>query len=756
MQHRRRIAIALISSAIVLLQIGVTRILSVVLWYHWAFFAISLAMLGLGAPGVWFAVRPMGAKVLRRLLLSAAVLIPPSVVALVALNQLFGSWAIVFCMLCLLPVFLSLGGAVCILLLEQEDVGKMYAWDLFGACVGAVLVVPAMTVFATPSLVAALAVLPLAALLCLPSATSRDRQASLAVAVMVGVSFLGGDLYTIGKTKSYREEGRLKPTLVRWTPTARLAVFPEIPWSPDAAFGWGVGSKATAAPKNMPKQMWLEQDASAGTPITAFDGDLSRLDYLFYDVTSAAYSWRKPASVAIVGTGGGRDILTALASGAKQVKAIELNGGIVDILTGPLKEFSGDVYGLPAVSTVVGDGRSVLTRSTARFDMIQISMIDSWAATAAGAYSLSENNLYTVEAYKLYLSRLKPRGLLSTSRWMGPQMGYEIMRLMILVKAALRESGSKSPDSQMVLLGAGKVASLIVARQPFTGSELERLRSLSQQRGFNLLYPSPHPLLKLVLEKEHRYFEPAGLDMRPPRDDRPFFFQVLSPLRSIPAQSKTLGINAQAVKTLRTLMLSMALVSLLLFFAPFLFKKKIRQQEGFWWGSLFFSAIGIAFMLLEVSWLQRFVRYLGHPSFAAAATLGYMLLGAGLGAWLSSRIPMATAKRWAFVVGCVTAALTAMQPSVFDWTIGFGLAVRLAVAGAFVLPAGLVMGAMFPLGMRAFAGPSRAWFWALNGCAGVLASVGSLAFALEYGFAAVGFTASGIYGAAWFALRQSK
>ena len=225
-------------------------------------------------------------------------------------------------------------------------------------------------------------------------------------------------------------------------------------------------------------------------------------------------------------------------------------------------------------------------------------------------------------------------------------------------------------------------------------------------------------------------------------------------MRPIPKLAKNLGFNAHGVVALRYLMITMVVLAVGLFFAPFLLRRRLVKGAGFWRGSIFFTAIGLAFMLIEVAWLQRFVRYLGHPSVATAATLGFMLLGAGGGSLTSARVGLVRWQKLAWLAAAVTLAMTLLQTWLFEATLGFELPLRLLVAGVLLLPAGWVMGLMFPLGMERFAEASRPWFWALNGCAGVLASVCSLALAMEIGFAAVSYLGSGIYLAAWWAIRE--
>jgi hypothetical protein len=763
---RRLAAIALVSAAVILLQVSVTRILSVVVWYHWAFFAISLAMLGVGAPGVWFSFVEQRERWLRPLLLAAALLVPAGVIAIVQATHLFPNTAILFCLAALLPAMLALGAAVCVLLLEARGaaIGRIYAFDLLGACVGALTVVPLLDRVPTPALAGSFGLLPLAAYALLGGA--RATAAGVAFALLGALAL--GTPFAVRHSKVYDEtRTRTTPIYERWTSTARITIFDNLFFfkDPKAVFGWGLGSRAPSG--TIAEQYWIEQDGSAGTPITRFDGDASHYEYLFHDVTTIGYQVRPPQRVAIVGSGGGRDILTALLAGAREIDAIELNGAIVEALRGPFAEFSGHVYDLPGVQAIVGEGRSVLTRSAGGYDLIQISLIDSWAATTAGAYSLSESNLYTIEAYRLYWSRLSERGQISTSRWAANAAGVglggaELPRLLLLVQAALRAEGVADPDAHLAVVQGGRVATVLMSRAPFGADERAKLRDIASARGFELLLPeSTAPdrsqLLRQVMDQGSSALRSEGLRLDPPTDDKPFFFQVMSPFAPLPERVvKQVGTNGEGVAALRALVIAMALVSIALFFAPFALGRRLPRGPEFWRGSGYFVAIGLAFLFVEVAWVQRLILYVGHPSHATTVGLAALLLGAGIGSSLSQRLGVSRGARLGLLLPVVVAGVNVALSSVFAATLGWPLAARVATSAAWLVPAGVLMGFAFPLGMMRFGDTARPWYWALNGVAGVLASTLSLALSMEIGFSRVAALGAGLYVAAWWLLRGAK
>ncbi|HUK65002.1 MAG TPA: hypothetical protein VLV15_16820, partial [Dongiaceae bacterium] len=511
------------------------------------------------------------------------------------------------------------------------------------------------------------------------------------------------------------------------------------------AFGWGMGSRYV--PRRI-EQVWLEQDGAAGTPITRVTGAPDELGHLYYDVTSLADQLQPPLHTCVIGAGGGRDVLAALGSGARDVHAVEMNPYIVRLVSGRFGEYSGDVYHARGVYAEVSEGRSYLTRTANRFDLIQISLIDSWAATAAGAYSLSENYLYTLEAYRLYWNRLTPTGMLSTSRWVT---SLEAVRLANLVREALSREGVADPKAHLAIAQGGQVATVLAARQPFTGARLDSLRAVCERRGFELLWPpdAAHPDsgdVGLVLDRGAEAFRARGVDVTVPVDDRPFFFHNVAVFGGrLRSESASFLNNARAVLVLRRLMVLVSLLAGLLFFLPFALRRALPREPGFWRGSAFFAAIGLGFMLVEIPVIQRMILYLGHPSHAITVVLASMLLGAGLGSLASSRLSGAAILAWgALLVGAIAVANVGL-PFLVTATIGWVWPARVLAASGVAAVLGLMMGFALPLGMLRFGDVGKPWFWAVNGACGVMASVCSLGLAMTFGFERVMWWGAGLY-----------
>jgi hypothetical protein len=752
--RRGHVAIGLVSASIILYEVAITRVLSVLLWYHFAFLSISLALLGVALPGVWFSVFPPRTSALKVALLSHGLLLPLS---LAALNYVGSSTAKpLWLMVALMLLPLLAGGSAIFLLLDEAKgraIGPRYASDLIGAALGALLIVPLLSSIPTPLVIAGAGLLPLIAL-----GVAVQRGALWAAGSSIAVALLlawGKPFEIIQVSKGDRSQFEL--LLRRWTPTALISVFR----APNASAGflWGTGTKFDRSTKDV-RQLWIELDGSAGTPITQLDHPPSELPHLDFDVTSAAYQLRPPKKVCVIGAGGGRDILTALRSGAENVDAVELNPGVIDAVSKDFGELSGDIYHRPGVHAFASEGRSFLTRNDDRYDMIQLSLVDSWAATAAGAFALSENNLYTVEAYRLYWRRLSDRGIVTTSRWLDGPAQIQCVRLMLMAKNALELEGVEHPEQHIALVGASKVGTVLVSKPAFDASTIAKLGEIAEARGFDVIWPVPKSVADKPLSIPAQamlsgpaFLEDWGLDIVPSTDDRPFFFQTLPLFGHIdPRARERLSFNEEAVVMLRWLIVGVSALSIVLFFLPLVLKRRIGSGRAFWRGSAYFLSIGLAFMLIEVPWIQRFILYLGHPSHATTVVLSALLLGAGIGSFLASKIEPARAKRLGLVLPLVLIAVTVLLGPLFEATLGLDLALRVMISIVLLAPAGLLMGIAFPIGMISFGDAHKPWFWAMNGAASVLASVLSVGLSMSLGFSTVLCFGVLFYVAAWIFL----
>jgi hypothetical protein len=558
---------------------------------------------------------------------------------------------------------------------------------------------------------------------------------SLVYAAALAATAIWGAPYQLRYARFYVEER--PPLYEKWTATARIAIFDHL--NPQF-LGWGMGARYRG--RSPGDHLWLDQDGSAGTPILAYTPGQPYPAYLAYDVVSAAYPIASPSRACIIGGGGGRDILKALQGGATDVEVVELNPYTVDAVSRVFKTQSGDPYHLPGVRSFVGEGRNHFSRSQNPCDVIEISQIDTFAASAAGAYALTENSLYTVEAIRMFWSHLTDRGVLSVSRWVAGPAWPESVRLVLLEVEALRQEGVAEPRNHLIVLAAGETANVLLFREVVTPRQLALAAGLAAEKGFVILWPVPPDRIDVSELTRALALGPQGMirrgyDVSPPTDDRPFFFQTLNILSGSSRAAEVGTEREQSVTLLRQLVMILSGLVVVLVVLPVAARGALPRGPHFGRSTLFFACLGFAFMFVEIPLLQRLAVYLGHPSYSTTVVLGSLLVGAGFGAWLAGRIPQARQRTTVFLVPLVVGTLSMLLLWLANATLGQPFGVRVAISVATLTVAGAMMGMPFPLGMANFDDRDRSWYWAVNGATSVLASVLALVVALIAGFGTV-------------------
>jgi len=468
-----------------------------------------------------------------------------------------------------------------------------------------------------------------------------------------------------------------------------------------------------------------------------------------------------PARALVIGGGGGRDIFNALDAGVRQVDVIELNQGIVDVVDRDLRRWSGSPYTLPRVHTSVGDGRSILAARDARYDEIHIGFTDTLSANSATAFALTENNLYTTEAFDEYLDHLGPDGILSVSR-LYRLVGDEALRATVLALESLRRRGVADPERNVVVLLGHDIlgelfGTVLVRPRAWTAAELDRMRALARRDGVQIA-SAPGGPYRLEWAGLHSAPSAASfcagyrMNVCAPTDDRPFFFNMrrLGDLGSAPPPGYLYSIDP-----FRVLILTLAIL-LVLSAIGFVLPLAVGRREGRPGAAAlsYFAFIGLGFLLLEVVLIQRFVLFLGFPTYALSVVLFALLVFTGVGALLAERLRArprpALVAALASVALLTVAAAFGLQPllrALIEWP----FAARVAVSVALLAPAGLGMGMAMPIGIRRLVEQHPRgvpWAWAVNGLTSVLASALAVAIAITAGFTAATLAACACYLAA--------
>jgi hypothetical protein len=493
----------------------------------------------------------------------------------------------------------------------------------------------------------------------------------------------------------------------------------------------------------------------------------------------------------VVGPGGGKDLLAAVVFGARKVDGAEINPLIKDVMTGDLRDFTGNIYDRPPVHVTVSEGRTFIARSSEKYDLIQISLVDTWAAASTGAYALSENNLYTVEAFLEYYSRLAPSGIFSMSRF-AFEPPRETLKVVALAREALKQSGNANISRSIIVIKQGVIATVLVKPGGFKQADLDLMKSVVGLLGFDTLYmpgvtpegaddtswfytdlpnsANPQELLKshppawyyhefLTCDDPDRFIATYPLDIRPTSDDRPFFFYLLPPWDFLDAlkfgKSYSAGYNSIAIFTLVSLLIiSIAVVIIFIILPLALFRRSdIRQNSRRKLRLLgYFVALGLAYMMIEIALMQHFTLFLGYPVYSLVAVLMSLLLFSGLGSGWSGRIAdHSIAKGIAQAVagiGLVAIVYILTLPMIFTGLIVLPDWARIAITVALVFPLGWFMGQPFPLGLRLAEREKLGiipWSWGVNGAASVLGSAFALACAIAIGYRLTLFAGVAVY-----------
>jgi len=738
------------SMATVVLELALTRLFSVLLYYHFAFMAISIALLGLGAGGL------LGYRISRdgtlerlggRLAFISSLNAVVTVFSLVIIlhNQLpvvtldstaLGRLATIY-IAATLP-FISSGIVLSVVIARAvENAGKVYFADLMGGSAGGLLLIPLLNILGAPNTIIVSATMFAASSIAWWSLRGRRQawRAMVAPAVLVAVMVANARLRFIDVI---RAKGRDLSDEVfnRWNSFSRVGVAQD----PDGLYiriDADAASRVAEVPlSNAP--YWRGE----------LEGHGSGVAHVLADRHHPGYT------ALIIGPGGGYDVARALAAGAGKVQGIEINPIIVrNVMLGVAKGMSHSLYARDDVAIAIGDGRSYIRRSRDRYGVIQATLVDTWASTAAGAFALTENNLYTVDAFQEYLRHLEPAGFLSVTRWEFEQP-REALRLVSLALAALVSEGVRRPASQILVVSderpnvSGSRTTVLVKRTPFTADDLAVVERLARQTGMVVLY-RPDRMVKTVFTDlvnapdVRRFQDDYPFDIAPVWDNRPFFFfNVRMPAitdlwnrRDSMDRKVNLGIMMLSCLVLISLLAVCVLLVLpARLGAPFPGGRRIRSLLAI------IAAIGLGYMLVEVACIQSFVLFLGHPTYALTVAVSVLLVTSGLGSlWtgrygnssLPAHLGRMTMLSAAYIV-ILGAAVTRVLPPLVYLPLGGRVVVSLII----LAPAGLLMGTAFPMSLRLVgrrdAGAVQ-WAWAINATSSVLGSLLAVFISIHLG-----------------------
>jgi hypothetical protein len=753
--HRRRqwpqiyFGILATSLATILLELSLTRVFSVIYFYHFAFLAISIALFGLGAGGVFsYQVSRWQGTLFGKVGALAATNAIACVCCLWFLltrtgHLQTGELTAAYFMAAV-PFFFS-GTIVSLIIADTvERVNRTYFFDLIGAAAGCAVLVPLLDWIGGPNtiLVAAVLFAVSSAIWFHLNFSPRGRVAAVLIGLLlVGLIAYNSKFYLIDV--KYAKGQQLKDEEYHhWNSFSRIAIKPEP----------GSGFKSIVI------------DADAATGIARFDfAHLSpqQKHELEYQGPGMPYLLRPGAKTLIIGPGGGWDISRALAAGSKDITGVEINPIIANVIMRKrFPQYSNGLYLRPEIRIFVEDGRSFVRRSEAHFQVIQATLVDTWASTAAGAFALSENNLYTTEAFVDYLSHLKNDGVLSFTRW-GFSPPRESLRVVSLAQAALRELGQTEPARNVAVIrenaqnleGWGAKDTILVSRTPFAPDDIQRLQTAAAIGQMQVVYlPGTNvasPFRTMLLSRDlPRFFASYPFDVRPVSDDRPFFFYTVQP-RDVwsfvfHAASTTADykVNSALPVLFGSLGISILATLIIMCLPPLLLRDRLPRSMDSITALLFFLFIGAGYILIQVALIQKFVLFLGHPTYALTVIIFSMLLSSGIGSFASKKFVGANASRLNIVLLLVIAGVVALSfvvTPIAEGGVTLPFAVKVLISVGIISPVGFVMGMPFPSGLTLLSKTipmGVRWAWAVNAAASVLGSAAAMFLAIYLGLSA--------------------
>ncbi|MBM4310786.1 MAG: hypothetical protein FJ119_07560 [Deltaproteobacteria bacterium] len=753
--------IFLTAFATLLWQILITRIFSASMYYHFVFMSISLAMLGFACSGICVYIFPSffnREKSYSQLALSSTLFSAAMIAAIfIYINVRFvpaQSWSSFYNLLIIfvaifLPYFFSGLTITLIFKHHAKNITRIYCYDLIGAGLGCLAVVGLLFLYDGISLVFFTAfIASLASIVFASRSLSRTAKQFAGIMAFIALgAFIGNaHVYRFLKIKYINGAPETGIIFEEWNPINRVTVIPDTLHGHDA--------------------LNIRYDATANAHMHAFDGTIETMAYLKKGFPSFYFQLRNDADVLVIGTGGGQDVLNAYVNGNRNITAIEINPTIARLGRQVYRDFNGNLFGQKGINLIVDDGRNFVRTTPEIFDIILLSNADSGVASSSGAFTFVENSLYTAEAFRDYIEKLRDDGVLWINRWRF-HGDLETLKIISSCLQALETLGIQNASQHIVVIAEKTThgwtqALFLFKKTPFLEQELADIDRLRNEMGLIWLHDPRNRLDTVFADFLYASNTKDFITSYPMRiasdtDNCPFFFNYMKPrhyLWKLPDRETHFTYPVFMFKSLFIIIVGMVIITI---FLPMLFFRKSiahsSQTVRFRWGYiLYFSCLGFGFMLIEIPLIQKFILFLGQPLYAIAVILSSLLIFSGIGSLLAGSFDenaMHIRVRIVLLVLCVLLAGSVYSlPLIFDRFLGTPGILKIIVTLCAIAPLGICMGMALPIGIRLVEqdGPSIIpWVWAVNGACSVLGSVLAWGISLNFGFNATLWTAVAVY-----------
>lgn len=781
-QHIPRYSIALVSAAALAYEILLMKIFSIVQWDHFAYMVISLALLGYGISGtfiVLFRDRLLShfpLSFITNIVLFGITTISnfwlTQQIPFYAQEMLWNPdsilWLLAYFLLLTLPFFFAANTVGLALSFYKSHVARLYAADMIGAGLGSLIILILLFLFYPDSILQIISsVAFFAALLAFYELGMKSKK-KLVLLLFVLLPFMLPDTVTQVNMSPYKNLSKvlqIKDTRIIEEYTSPLGVVTVVE-SPTIPFRHVPGLSINSDMEPL-EQLGVFTNGEGMSVITRYPDSLQKLKYLDEQTSALPYHLKHPKDLLIIGVGGGSDLLQALYHKVEHIDAVELDGKLVDLVKDKYSQYAGDIYKRPNVTIHITEGRKYLSESKKKYDLIQLSLLDSYNAASAGLYALSENYLYTNEAFSQYLQHLAPGGYLTISRWikLPPR---DSLKLVATAVEALKQEGVENPQKSIIVIRGWQTSTLLIKNGVISEEEINSIKHFSEERNFDLVYY--HGMQKSEANRynilheasfyrgiegvlnEKDFFEKYKFDITPTSDERPYFYHFFKwdTLSEIYALRGSGGLYLMEWGYL-ILVISLILaviISVVLILLPLISYRNIQTNQKKLGKSkvlVYFFTLGIAFLFLEITFMQRFILYLGHPIYSAAIVLSSFLVFAGLGGGYSKKLSRKRGDIWTvrsaiFFIIVLSLVYLLVFDMLFVQLIVLPDLIKMMITIALIAPLAFAMGIPFPIGLAYLAKKSPMfipWAWGINSCASVISSILATLLAINFGFTVV-------------------
>jgi len=802
------VAIAMLSATALAYEILLMRLFSIIQWHHFAYMVISLALLGYGFSGTLIAFS-------RNILVKHFHLIFPASCFLFSISSLLAfqfAQSIPFNMeamlwdgkqpLYLLSIFLSLSIpflmaalAICLnFIYFPAYIGMLYGADLLGAGLGSILIIMLLFfVFPTTALAIIISVGLFATIVAIwEIGYCRVKPTLLLTPTLILILLLGYVSMTvpsqplnISPYKSLQQTLNIKGSDVIFKTSGPLGLL-NVLSNQEIPFRHAPGLSLNNTQIPLP-QLALFSDADNMTAITQFPQSISQLAYLDQLSSALPFHLSSVPKTLIVGAGGGSDILQAIFHQVKTIDVVEYNPQMIEIFSHHFADYSGRLSERKGINFIHGDIRGYLSQTDTKYDLLQISLMDSFNASSSGLYALHESYLYTQEALAGYLRHINPSGFLAISRWVKvpPRDGLKIFATAI---QALKQLGIDKPEQHLMMIRGWQTSTLLIKNSPITTKEIKALKQFCHKRSFDLAW---YPGIEAKDSNQYNRFREAYFYqgakallsdhasefmtqykyyIYPANDDKPFFhhffkWPLLMELVNMPEQGAVILLEMSYLTLVATLVIAI-LVSISLAAIPLIKFSNLHRKNSTWQNRklfIYFFSLGLAFLFIEIALMQKFILFLHHPIYTIPVVLSAFLIFAGIGSILSQFLLKKIAYKRLLNLSISTIIIisllyTGILPPLFDTFISLLMPIKILLVLIIIAPLAIAMGMPFPLALD-YLGKNApefiSWAWGINGYASVISTVLATLLAIHMGFNCVILLACFLYFASYLSFPYS-